>query len=63
MMPKLILNYTSLHEHTHLSTYTYLYIEDVHTKKVNEYAVTSERVNSNVMPTLHGLHWYPYFVA
>ena len=39
------------------------------TKKVNECAVTSERIvlvktaNSNVMPTLRGFRWYPYFVA
>ena len=40
------------------------------TKKVNECAVTSERIvflvktaNSNVMPALRGFRWYPYFVA
>ena len=48
---------------------TRIYIEDMRTKKVNECAVTSERivfiktVNSNVMPTLRGFRWYPYFVA
>ena len=43
-------------------------IEDMHTKKVNECAVTSERIvflvkttNSNVTPTLSGFRWYPYF--
>ena len=48
---------------------TRIYIEDMRNKKVNEYAVTSERIvfvitaNSNVMPTLRGFRWYPYFVA
>ena len=39
-------------------------------KKVNECDVTSERIvflvktaNSNVMPTLRGFGWYPFFVA
>ena len=37
--------------------------------KVNECAVTSERIvlvktaNSNVMPALRGFRWYLYFVA
>ena len=48
MMQKLILNYTRLLEHTHLSmsascVSTRIYIEDMRTKKVNECAVTSER--------------------
>ena len=53
-MQKLILNYTRLHEHTHLihscpfnSNYScvriYIYIEDMRTKKWIECAVTSER--------------------
>ena len=48
---------------------THIYIEDMRTKKVNECAVTSERIvlvktaNSNVMPKLRGFRWYPYFVA
>ena len=53
-MQKLILNYTRLHEHTHLihscpfnSNYscvrTYIYIEDMRTKVI-ECAVTSERI-------------------
>ena len=69
MMQKLILNYTRLrlHEHTHLIhvhehysyVHTHIYIGDMHTKKVNECAVTSERsvfriANSNVMSTLCG---------
>ena len=69
MMQKLILNYTRLrlHEHTHLIhvhehycyVHTHIYIEDKHTKKVNECAVTSERgvfriANSNVMSTSRG---------
>ena len=50
---KLILNYTRLHEHTHLNScpralvvhvYTSIYIEDMRTKKVNECAVTFERI-------------------
>ena len=44
-------------------------------EEVDECAVTSERrvfviliiivkiANSNVMPTLRGFRWYPYFVA
>ena len=54
-MQKLTLNYTHLHEHTHLLNhfheqvyvvyvYTRIYIEDMRTKKVNECAVTSERI-------------------
>ena len=47
-MQNLILNYTRLHEHTHLvvyvHVYTRIYIEDMRTKKVNECAVTSERI-------------------
>ena len=50
-MQKLILNYTRLHEHTHLihvhgtsCVLTHIYIEDMRTKKVNECAVTSERI-------------------
>ena len=46
------------------------YIANMLTKKVSEYALTSERsvflvkiVDSNVMPTLRGFRWYPYFVA
>ena len=49
---------------------TRIYIEDMLTKKVNECAVTSERIvflvksaNSNVMLMLRGFRWYPYFVA
>ena len=48
-MQKLILNFTRLHEHTHLIhvqehyVCTHIYIEDMRTKKVNECAVTSER--------------------
>ena len=70
-MQKFILNYTRLrlHEHTHLIhvhehysyVHTYIYIGDMHTKKVNEWAVTSERsvflvkiANSNIMSTLRG---------
>ena len=52
MTQKLILNYTRLHEHTHLKfmsmsascVRTRIYIEDIRTKKVNECAVTSERI-------------------
>ena len=56
MMQKLILKYTCLHEHTHLihglehynnhysCVRTRIYIEDMRKKKVNEYAVTSERI-------------------
>ena len=52
MMQKLRLNYTRLHEHTHLKfmsmsdgcVRTSIYIEDIRTKKVNECAVTSERI-------------------
>ena len=75
-MQKLILNYTRLHEHTHLihvmgTSYvrTHIYIEAMCTKKVNECAVSSERsvlvkiANGNVMPALRGFRWYPYFVA
>ena len=76
-MQKLILNYTRLHEHTHyVSTHNYLY-EDMRmiNEDVDECAVISERrvfviliiivkiANSNVMPTLRGFRWYPYFVA
>ena len=53
-MQKLILNYTCLHEHTHLihvhEHYNYscvrtrIYIEDMRMKKVIECAVTSERI-------------------
>ena len=70
-MQKLILNYTRLHEHTHLRRYAYYAHEEV-----DECAVTSERsvfviiiiiivkiANSNVMPMLRGFRWYPYFVA
>ena len=68
-MQKLILNYTRLrlHEHTHLIyvhehysyVHTHIYIGDMHTKKVNECAVTAERsvfriANSNVMSTSRG---------
>ena len=42
-MQKIILNYTRLHEHTHLIHVQEHYIEDMYTKKVNECAVTSER--------------------
>ena len=55
---------------------TRIYIEDMRTKKVIECAVTSEQIvfilnesflvktaNSNVMPTLRGFRWSPYFVA
>ena len=44
---------------------TYIYIEDMRTKKVSECAVTSERsvlvkiANSNFVPTLRGFCWYP----
>ena len=43
-MQKLILNYTRLHEHTHLRKYAYLY-EDMRYahEEVDECAVTSER--------------------
>ena len=47
----------------------HIYIDDMHTKKVNECAVTSKQsvlvkiVNSNVVPMLRGFCWYPYFVA
>ena len=47
---------------------TRIYIEDMR-MKVNECAVTSERIvlvktaNSNVMPALRGFRWYLYFVA
>ena len=46
---------------------THIYIEDMHTKKVSECAVTSERsvlvkiANSNFVPTLRGFRWYPFF--
>ena len=67
----------SLHEHTHLIPVhehysyvrTHIYIEDMRTKKVNECVVISNEVflvkitNCNVMPTLRGFRWYPYFVA
>ena len=49
--------------------HTHIYIEDMHTKKVSKYAVTSERsilvkiVNSIFMPMLRGFRWYPYFVV
>ena len=54
-MQKLTLNYTRLQEHIHLLIHvhdqvyivyirTRIYIEDMHTKKVNECAVTSERI-------------------
>ena len=49
-MQKLTLNYTRLQEHTHLlihvheQVYTRIYIEYMRTKKVNECAVTSERI-------------------
>ena len=54
-MQKLTLNYTRLQEHTHLLIHvhehvyvvyirTRIYIEDMRTKKVNECAVTSERI-------------------
>ena len=56
--------------HVHLVMYlTHIYIENMHTKKVSECAVTSERsvsvkiANSNFVPTLRGFRWYPYFVA
>ena len=48
---------------------THIYIDDMRTKKVNECTVISEGsivvkiMNSNVMPTMHGFRWYPYFVA
>ena len=56
------------HQHslcTNTPTYvrTHIFIEDMRTKKVNGCAVTSERANSNVMPTLRGFRLYPYFVA
>ena len=72
-MQKLILNYTRLHEHTHYVS-THIYMRIWH-EEVDECAVTSERrvfviliiivkiANSNVMPTLRGFRWYPYFVA
>ena len=54
MMQKLILNYMHLHEHTHLihgrehynnsCVRTRIYIEDMRTKKVNEFAETSEQI-------------------
>ena len=54
MMQKLLLNYTRLHEHTHLihvhERYNYscvltrIYIDDMRMKEVNECAVTSERI-------------------
>ena len=68
-MQKSILNYTRLrlHEHTHLIhvhehynyVHTHIYIGDMHTKKVKECAVTSERsvfriANSNVMSMSRG---------
>ena len=66
-MQKLILNYTRLrlHEHTHLKrtiVMYIIYIGDMHTKKVNECAVTSERsvfriANSNVMSTSRGFRY------
>ena len=46
-----------------------IYTEDMRTKKVNKCAVTSELIvfskttKINVMPTLGGFRWYPYFVA
>ena len=54
-MQKLTLNYTRLQGHTHLLFHvhenvyvvyirTRIYIEDMRTKKVNECAVTSERI-------------------
>ena len=48
---------------------THIYIADMRTKEVSECTVTSERsvlvkiANSNVMPTLRGFRWYPYFGA
>ena len=80
-MQKLTLNYTRLQEHTHLIhvhehvyvvyVHVFIIIENMRTKKVNECAVTSERIGgflvkttySNVMPTLRGIRWCPYFVA
>ena len=65
-MQKLILNYTRLHEHTHLIhvqehyVCMHIYIEDMRTKKVNECAATPKEAflvkiaNSNVMQTLRG---------
>ena len=53
-MQKLTLNYTRLQEHTHLihvhehvirCIRSRIYIEDMRTKKVNECAVTSERID------------------
>ena len=45
---------------------TNIYIADMRTKEVSKCTVTSERNvfrNSNVMPTLRGFRWYPYFGA
>ena len=50
-------------------SFTHIYLEDMRTKKVSECAVTSERsvsvkiANNNFVPTLHGFHCYPFFVA
>ena len=46
---------------------THIYIEDMHTKKVSECSVTSERsvlvkiANSNFVPTWRRFRWYPVF--
>ena len=47
----------------------HIYIADMRTKEVSKCTVTSEQAflvkiaNRNVMPTLHGFHWYPSFGA
>ena len=52
-----------------LFSFMHIYIEDMRTKNVSECAVTSEQsvlvkiTNNNFVPTLHGFHWYPFFVA
>ena len=71
-MQKLILNYTLLHETPTSCERTRIYIGDMRTEEVNECAVYIQLLNesfsvktenSNVMLTLRGFRWYPYFVA
>ena len=64
-----------IHVHVHqlctyiIIIYTHIYIADMRTKKVSKCVVTSKEAflvkiaNGNVMPTLRGFRWYPYFGA
>ena len=45
---------------------THIYIADMSTKEVSKFtneAFLVKIANSNVMPTLRGFRWYPYFGA